>query len=75
MEEKQHSLSLPKSQYLVSDFLGCWLLIRARRPSVGLGEGKMRVPGWQCCRGVTNRVPTGQSPCYKDSVQKGDANP
>lgn len=42
---------------------------------MGLGEGKMRVPGWQCCRGVTNRVPTGPSPCYKDSVQKGDANP
>lgn len=57
MEEQQHSLSLPKSQYLVSNFLGCWLLIRARRPPVGLGEGKM--PGWQCCRGVINRVPTG----------------
>lgn len=73
MEEQQHSLSLPKSQYLVSNFLGCWLLIRARRPPVGLGDGKM--PGWQCCRGVTNRVPTGQRPHDKDSVQKGDANP
>lgn len=65
-----HPVSLTLSKSRLISWAGCWFLIRPSRPSVDLGKGEVRLPGWQCCRGRNSGWPAAKTPIIRTVLER-----